>query len=41
MADGGGPQHGVRLARESTPGRRSALVNPVYAPPAAAPPPLR
>jgi ATP-binding cassette subfamily B protein len=35
VPDGSGPQHGVRLARESTAGRRSALANPAYAPPPA------
>jgi hypothetical protein len=39
VADGSGPQHGVRLSAGSLPGRRSALANPVYAPPAAAAPP--
>jgi ATP-binding cassette subfamily B protein len=38
VADAGGPQHGVRLPRESAPGRRSALATPVYAPPSSAPP---
>jgi ATP-binding cassette, subfamily B, bacterial len=41
VADGGGPHAGVRLARESTPGRRSVLASPVYAaPPPPAPPAL-
>jgi ABC-type multidrug transport system ATPase subunit len=39
VADSGGPHAGVRLAAESTPGRRSALANPVYAPPAPPAPP--
>jgi ABC-type multidrug transport system fused ATPase/permease subunit len=33
MADTDGPAGGIRLTRESTPGRRSALASPVYAPP--------
>jgi ABC-type multidrug transport system fused ATPase/permease subunit len=41
VADTGGPHAGIRLTRESTPGRRSALASPVYAaPPPPAPPAL-